>query len=339
MNGGKPQVISEKLSSCDKNPNSVLVNIRFDVENERRIIDALRLKIDKNTNDSLHIQFDKSGFFVRTRISPEDIQEILEKNVKIISKLVVSKNRKIKKSNKAFKKKISEIINLKKQTLKSKEEMIEKISKIIPIIKKPHSLSPIVPLTKKKQILINPPQSKISADPKINPKILNSIIDVLIKGGKTFESTPESFGKLTEPDLRNVLISFLNGNFEIRAVGEAFNKIGKADISLRYSGNNLFVAECKFWGGVKKYSETIDQLFGYLTWRENIGVLIFFVKQKHFTDIIKKAKESASSHNSFIPNSMCEKSKSYFTTQNIFPDDKQKRVVIHHLLFTIYYPK
>jgi len=217
--------------------------------------------------------------------------------------------------------------------------MIGELSKIIPIVKKSKSTSPILPLTRKKQILINPPKPKISTNPKIDPKILEAIMDILIKGGHTFESTPETFLKLDEPDLRNILISFLNGNFEIRAVAEAFNKLGKSDISLPYSGNNIFIAECKFWGGMEKYSKTIDQLFRYLSWRENVGVLIFFVREKNFTSIIRKAKKSASSHSSFIKKSIKEKSTSYFITQNVFPDDEEKVVEIHHLLFTLYCPQ
>jgi len=339
LDHGKPQVISDKPSSSDNNIASVPVTIRFNVENERRIIDALRLKIDKKKGHKSNIQYDENGFFVRTQIPLQNAQQIVDEYEELISKLVVRKNLEIKKSNKMFREKISNIINQRKKTLKTKEEMIGKLSKIIPIVKKTQSTSPIVPLTRKKQIVINPPRSKISADPKIDPKILESIMDVLIKGGHTFESTPETFVKLDEYDLRNILISFLNGNFEVRAVAEAFNKLGKSDISLSYSGNNLFIAECKFWGGMDKYSGTIDQLFRYLSWRENVGVLIIFVREKNFTSIIRKAKKSASSHNSFINNSIKEKSKSYFITRNVFPDDEEKTVEIHHLLFTLYSPQ
>lgn len=188
--------------------------------------------------------------------------------------------------------------------MKTQEELIGKLSQIIPIVKKTDPTSPIIPLKKKKRIKINPPISRISADPKIDSKILDSIIDILVKIGRAFESTPKTVIKLDKPDLRNILISFLNGNFEIHAIAEAFNKLGKSDIALRYSGNNLFVAECKFWGGEDLYSKTIDQLFDYLTWRENIGVLIFFVREKNFPTIIRKAKKAVKTHNSFLSNSL-----------------------------------
>jgi hypothetical protein len=132
------------------------------------------------------------------------------------------------------------------------------------------------------------------------------------------------------------LISFLNGNFKLHATAEAFNKLGKTDISLRYSGDNLFVAECKFWAGSSVYIETIDQLFRYLTWRENLGVIICFVREKDFTSIIEKAKTTTTTHISYIQNSLKNKRDTYFVTKHIFPEDKNKTVDIHHILFTIY---
>ncbi len=110
-------------------------------------------------------------------------------------------------------------------------------------------------------------------------------------------------------------------------------------MSLRYSGDNLFIAECKFWGGLKLYSDTIGQLFRYLTWRENIGVIITFVKEKGLTNIIRKAKQASSSHKTFLNGSMSDKDDSYFVSCHRFPEDEEKTVEIHHLLFTIHSPR
>lgn len=62
------------------------------------------------------------------------------------------------------------------------------------------------------------------------------------------------------------------------ATGETFNKKGKTDILLRHAGNNAFVGECKFWKGEKSFLSTIDQLLGYLTWRDSKTAVIMFVK-------------------------------------------------------------
>ena len=76
------------------------------------------------------------------------------------------------------------------------------------------------------------------------------------------------------------------------ATGEAFSKSGKTDILLRVRDGVVLVAECKFWHGAKKYGETIDQLFGYLTWRQTYGIVITFSKNKGLTGVAEAAKEA-----------------------------------------------
>lgn len=339
MDGGKAKVIPDDPSSTRKALDSVPVTIRFDVENKDKIELVLSLEYTQPEESESEVHSDKNGFFIHTYLVLENAKEIVEKYEQIVLQMVTHKNTQIRNGNEAFREKLVNIITERKSKIKIQTDMISKLSQIIPITQRTEPLSPIVPLIKKKQIVINPPQPRVSVDPKIDPKILEAIIDVLIRGGRTFETAPETFAKFHEEDLRNILISFLNGNFELHAVAEAFNKLGKSDISLRYSGNNLFVAECKFWGGVSLYNDAIDQLFKYLTWRENIGVLIVFVHERDFTSIIRKSKEAASSHTTFIAGTLREKAASYFVTQHIFPEDKEKNIEIHHLLFTIHNPR
>lgn len=339
VDNGRAKVTADKPSSATNNVDSVMATIRFDVEKEEKTDVVLRLGVSDPKNGESVIQYDDNGFFIRTNLSLHNAKQMVEEYETLVSQLVVRKNSEIETGNRLFQEKLSSIITERKSRLKAQKDMINRLSQIIPIVERAEPTSPIVPLAKKKQIIINPPRSRASADPKIDPKILEAIIDVLVRGGYTFETAPETFAKLNECDLRNILISFLNGNFELRAVAEAFNKLGKSDISLLYSGNNLFVAECKFWSGVDLYTQTIDQLFRYLTWRENIGVLITFVREKDFTSIIKKAKEASSAHVTFVLNSLKEKSVSYFVTRHLFPEDKEKTVEIHHLLFTIHSPR
>jgi len=89
----------------------------------------------------------------------------------------------------------------------------------------------------------------------------------------------------------------LDPNFELgNASGETFNKTGKTDIRLSYDSSVVFIAECKFWGGEKKYLETIDQLLAYLTWRDTKASIVVFVKQKDFSSILIKVRQSTSTH-------------------------------------------
>src|SRR5262249_10958172 len=82
------------------------------------------------------------------------------------------------------------------------------------------------------------------------------------------ERSPRTFAKLEEEEIRDHFLLQLNGHYEGSATGETFNAAGKTDILVREGNRNLFIGECKIWHGSNKFAEAIDQLLGYLTWRD-----------------------------------------------------------------------
>jgi hypothetical protein len=90
------------------------------------------------------------------------------------------------------------------------------------------------------------------------------------------ERSPEAFKSMDEEALRQHFLVQLNGQFEGKATGETFNMSGKSDILLREGDRNVFIAECKFWKGPKAFSQAIDRLMGYATWRDGKTVLLVF---------------------------------------------------------------
>jgi len=91
---------------------------------------------------------------------------------------------------------------------------------------------------------------------------------------------PSTYSNKGEEDLRDHILLVLEPRFQGSATGETFNKTGKTDILLRFEGKNVFIAECKFWNGIKLFFETISQLLAYLTWRDSKAAVIIFVKTK-----------------------------------------------------------
>jgi hypothetical protein len=83
------------------------------------------------------------------------------------------------------------------------------------------------------------------------------------------DRSPSSFITLDEEAIRTHFLLQLNGHYEGNASGETFNASGKTDILIKVDNKNIFIAECKFWDGVKKFNEAIDQLLGYLSWRDS----------------------------------------------------------------------
>jgi len=153
--------------------------------------------------------------------------------------------------------------------------------------------------------------------------------------GLQFEVTPKVFSKLEEEELRDIVLSNLNTVFEGGATGETFSKNGKTDILLRITSGNILIAECKYWEGEKAYQEAIDQLFRYLTWRQNYGILITFSKRQSFSKVLEAAKACIPTHKTFkIGISEC--SATHFESHHSFPDDLNKSVEIHQLFFNLY---
>ncbi|AXF95217.1 hypothetical protein [Spiroplasma phoeniceum] len=104
-----------------------------------------------------------------------------------------------------------------------------------------------------------------------------------------------------ENTIRDFILLILSLNFEASITAESFNRGGKTDIMLKYNNENVFIAECKFWNGEKKFLEAIDQLQGYLTWRDTKTALIIFVKENDISSIINKIRTKIiQKHKSFI---------------------------------------
>jgi hypothetical protein len=101
-----------------------------------------------------------------------------------------------------------------------------------------------------------------------------------------------------------------------------------------YKGN-ILVAECKFYGGEKLYHKTIEQLIGYLTWRQNYGIMITFCKQKNFSKILEDVQSIITSHSSY-DSAFKTIDKSHYISKHTLPTDEYKYVEIHHLYYNLF---
>lgn len=123
-------------------------------------------------------------------------------------------------------------------------------------------------------------------DSVIYEKILVIIRDLL----RVMEQHPSIYEDRDEEALRDQILLYLTPRFEWEATGETFNRKGKTDILVRYEGANLFAAECKFWRGAKAYEQGLDQLLGYLTWRDSKAAMVVFVDNKDISNVIDQIK-------------------------------------------------
>lgn len=197
------------------------------------------------------------------------------------------------------------------------------------------------PALKRIQLNQNPLVQRIKPSPSFiedyvldHEKVID-VVRILDNYGQQFEKTPKSFENSAENDLRNVLLVGLNGIFEGKATGETFMANGKTDIYLNIDKGQILVCECKLWGGGQVYRETIDQILGYLTWRNNFGIILSFSRNKSFTKVLKESETVIRKHDTFKDNFKTV-SQTHFVSNHILPLDDLKKVELHHLFYNLY---
>ena len=128
-------------------------------------------------------------------------------------------------------------------------------------------------------------------EPALSTDDYEHILSVISYMAFVMERSPSAFSTMDEETLRSHILVQLNGHYEGQATGETFNYEGKTDILIRADGKNIFIAECKFWNGAKKFRTSIDQLLGYLSWRDTkTAILLFNRKQKFFKSFTRYSK-------------------------------------------------
>jgi hypothetical protein len=158
-----------------------------------------------------------------------------------------------------------------------------------------------IPVTKKEIVIKKPesPSKPFSPEPALDENVYQAIIDIIYETGVEIERHPNLYNGKDEETLRDHFIMVLSPHFQ-STTGETFNKTGKTDILIRHEKQNIFVAECKFWGGIKAFYQTIDQLLSYLTWRDSKSAIVCFVKNKELNPVLEAIENETPKHPCFV---------------------------------------
>jgi hypothetical protein len=194
----------------------------------------------------------------------------------------------------------------------------------------------VAPEVRRKIAPTLPPASnaQYKPEPTLASADYDHILGVIQNMAHVMERSPSAFVSMNEESLRSHFLVQLNGHFEGQATGETFNYQGKTDILIRSEGKNIFIAECKFWGGAKKLTETIDQLLSYSSWRDTKVAVIVFNRNKNFSNVVRTIDGSVHEHTGF-KRKVRQVSETAFQYVFAHRDDPNRELLLTVLVFDV----
>lgn len=189
---------------------------------------------------------------------------------------------------------------------------------------------------KRKLVKPLPSVSNRPPEPGIREEDYSHILNVIRHEGRSFETTPRTFAKHDEEELRDIILAHLNGHYQGQATGESFRKSGKTDIRIEDQTRAAFIAECKVWRGEGELSKAVQQLLGYLTWRDCKGALIVFnIRNAKFSELQTKLPDAMRSHRFFLKETTGQQPGEW-RFQMRSAEDADREVTVHVFLFDLY---
>jgi hypothetical protein len=194
----------------------------------------------------------------------------------------------------------------------------------------------VAPVTRKTVVQRPAPQTAAAFEPEpvLEEEVYGQILKIIDGMAHVMERSPTAFETMGEEDLRQHFLVQLNGQFEGAASGETFNFTGKTDILIRVQDRNIFIGECKFWGGEKAFLDTISQLLGYLSWRDTKAAVVIFNRNVDFSGMLKTMEAAIAKHPNLKRGPMKETETRY---RCVFgnPSDANREVIVTVMAFNV----
>jgi hypothetical protein len=192
------------------------------------------------------------------------------------------------------------------------------------------------PVAQRRKITPQLPAARPGAppEPMLSDEMYRAVLDTLNQMSQVMERSPHAYANFDEEALRFQFLIPLNANFEGDARAEVFNYGGKTDILITEKGRNIFVGECKFWKGAKALTETVDQVLGYLAWRDTKCAILLFNRNRGFSQVVAQIRPTIEQHAQFVSfDGVKDETELSFTFAR--PDDPDRRLKLTVLAFDI----
>lgn len=269
-------------------------------------------------------------------VGADEFKRLYEQTIENVRFYVSNQNNEINGFNAKLPNLVKSAIDARKAKLNTHKDILEQLN--IPL--KPRADAPSfdpIPVKKVVVPLPTPPASNEKPEPGITEDVYNHILKIIRHEGLSWEASPKTYAVHGEEELRDIVLSHLNTHFEGKASAETFRKKGKTDIRIEAEDRAAFVAECKIWGGQKAVGEALDQLLGYLTWRDCKASLMFFNKDvAGFSDILTKLPQALEAHPNYKRKLFEEKEKGEWRFLFKPTEDDQREITVQVFVFNIY---
>ncbi|MCB9555210.1 MAG: hypothetical protein H6707_03835 [Deltaproteobacteria bacterium] len=217
-----------------------------------------------------------------------------------IRTLIRSVNSAVIDANKRLRPRAQQAIQQRRQALLTAQNTVSDLG--FPLRRRTDAVRTFAPPAVRRNVKPAPPAASSEVykpEPALPTEEYEHILSVIENMAVVLERSPSSFRTMGEEDLRQHFLVQLNGHYEGTATGETFNAAGKTDILIRHEGKNLFIAECKFWKGPKKFQEAIDQLLSYTCWRDTKTAIVLFNRDTALSTVLSKIPDELRSHACF----------------------------------------
>lgn len=269
------------------------------------------------------------------QVSAEQVRSSVDKTINDIEYYLGNLRKTADAFNSALPGKVQTAIEARRQKLLANRSLVSSLG--FKLKERADSSRTYVAPDVRRKVAPTPPPASSSTykpEPVLSENDYNHILSVLENMAQVMQRSPSAFRNMDEESLRSHFLVQLNGHYEGQATGETFNYEGKTDILLRSDGKNVFIGECKFWGGPQKLVETIDQLLGYSSWRDTKVAILVFNRNKDFTNVLSSIQSATQTHVNY-KRSIGARSETSFQYTFHHKDDANRELTLTVLAFDV----
>ena len=293
-----------------------------------------------STFSTRHVQAEVSGQQLRlvyetTDPDPESLRAAIDKDLTTTETYLQWMHKDVDPYNQQLPQLVRNAVDERKAKLLSDENLVGSLG--IPIKRRPQDSLAFMPPEIRRKPPVSRPQvtpGKFAPEPYINEREYDHILDIIHNMVRVMELSPTAFSTLDEEALRNHILVPLNGHYEGLATGETFSFQGKTDILIRYDGGNVFIAECMIWHGPKSLLDKLDQLLGYVTWRDTKTAVVLFSRNRDFSAVLQKVQDTVPKHECY-KRDLGQPSETQFRYVFHQPRDSNREVTVTILAFDV----